>query len=190
MVAAALWRTWSPENWSKHVHHAEDAVRSRYAAAGLRLDRAFRFGDPFLQIGPFERGNPVAGRILGLGQRFLSKRSLVLRYVNWWNRLLNKERGFVATKISRGIIHERTGRGSDGEVNSSLVRVRVRPVAYFDRAAEAVEEVGAAGIRIVGALRHVSLTTTCGRRAPRSRSSQVAGRPRRRTRARRHPRPG
>jgi SAM-dependent methyltransferase len=96
--AAALWRTKAPENWSVHVLHSDDAIAAACERSGLRLERSFYAGLPFVFDTSWEWRGPVAGllrftqRGIGVGTRYLPLYPIR-------GPRISKERGFLASRV-------------------------------------------------------------------------------------------
>jgi len=95
--AAVLWRTKAPANWSIHVLHSDVEIAAASERAGLRLERSFYAGLPFLFDTSWEWTGPVA-RTLRLAQRGIGVGLRFLPVDRVRGQRISKERGFLASR--------------------------------------------------------------------------------------------
>ncbi len=53
-AGAALWKRYSPSNFSAHICHSDAGVDAACKKAGLRLDATYRIGMPLVRMAPLE----------------------------------------------------------------------------------------------------------------------------------------
>ncbi len=97
---AALWRRWAPCDWSKHIYHTDDALKSACEAAGLELTQVFYWGPPILQIALWERKG-LLPKLVTLAQGMVNLPGKLLPVYDRGWRTLSMHRGFVATRVRK-----------------------------------------------------------------------------------------
>lgn len=48
-VGAHLWKSWCPDNWSKHVLHSKELIEQTLGDIGFSKIESFHYGVPFLK---------------------------------------------------------------------------------------------------------------------------------------------
>lgn len=100
-LAAGLWKRWSPDNWSKHVLHSDEAVLSVLRDLGLHEVRGFHYGIPFIKMEAWERRLPAVQWPFDALQKLGSASARVVPvFHRWGHRSLSMERGFFARRAA------------------------------------------------------------------------------------------
>lgn len=97
-VSAALWKKWSPENWSKHVLHPSELIESSLRQAGFADIRSFYFGVPFFKTVEWEKRSFAQWPIDLLQKAGSASARVFPVYHRLGHRLISMERGFSARK--------------------------------------------------------------------------------------------
>lgn len=97
-AAAKLWKTWCPENWSKHIFHPAELIESNLNEIGLQGVGSFYFGVPFIKTADWEIKS-AAQLPVDLLQKLGSVSSRIFPvFHKLGHRLVSMERGFYAKK--------------------------------------------------------------------------------------------
>lgn len=96
---ARLWQRNSPDNFSKHILHTDEAIRSACDAVGLRLDRAFHFGLPLVRMAPPEAAGLVSRAADVVHAACCAANTIAPQLFVSGHRAISNTRGFVATRI-------------------------------------------------------------------------------------------
>lgn len=95
---ALLWKRWSPDNWSKHVHHNDQTIESALKQSGFVNIEKFYYGIPFFKICDWETKSKLQIPVDGL-QRLASLATRVIPKIGiYGGRRYSMERGFIARK--------------------------------------------------------------------------------------------
>jgi len=94
--AAHLWRTKSPQSWSRHIYHSDEVIRDACAMAGLELTSSFHWHVP-LVARPWESPERWL-KALTMIQTGLYGVAKFLPVFRWGTAAVSCERAFVAIR--------------------------------------------------------------------------------------------
>ncbi len=95
---AVLWRRWSPNDWSMHVYHSDEAIATACVNVGLRMARVYHWGRPLLQVSaPWEKSG-VFPSLVAYVQRALTAIDALVPIYDRGFRRISAQRCFVAEK--------------------------------------------------------------------------------------------
>lgn len=97
-VGAHLWKSWCPDNWSKHVLHSKELIEQTLGDIGFSKIESFHYGVPFLKGAEWEIAS-VAQRPIDLLQKICSVSARLIPFFHkYGNKHISMERGFIAVK--------------------------------------------------------------------------------------------
>jgi len=97
-IGAHLWKSWCPDNWSKHVLHSRELIEQTLQDIGFSRIKSFHYGVPCLKAAQWEVASLAQHPIDALQKVCSVSARLMPIFHKYGNKHISMERGFIAVK--------------------------------------------------------------------------------------------